>query len=368
MRSLSAAAGVTIIRSPTTRYVSPVAVRIYSLVGAVLVLTTLCVRALATPQPLTVSEETLHIQGPLPGLKLGLRHAWISKAAPAADSLPVLILPGAAVPVSGNPDYHFSPGRSLMTALAQSGLDVWALDYYGFGESDRYPEMNEPAASHPPLGNAAECADQVDAVVAYLASERHAKGLELIGDSGGTLVAGVFATRRPDFVAKLILFGPVTPFTGGPAAKEALPAYDLITPQDLWSLFTTWSEAAGKPAVLDSNNYQAWAEDYLRSDPTSRARNPPSVRVPNGRQADLAAVASGRFVYDPGEIKAPTLIVMGEWDAIATFAGAEWLLHGLKQAPSRQLVVIGHGSHTIQYESEREQLYRALENFLRQRD
>jgi branched-chain amino acid transport system substrate-binding protein len=321
--------------------------------------------AAATPAA-PVLEETRRIDGPLPGLKLGLRHAFSSQAAAAgSQSLPVLILPGAAVPVSGNPDYPFVPGRSLMTALAQSGFDVWAVDYYGFGASDRYPEMDQPAAGHPPLGDARESADQVDAVVAFLTQERHARSIMLIGDSGGTLVAGVFATRRPEVVSKLILFGPVTPFTTGPDTKAGLPAYDLTTPQDLWSTFTAWSQEAGNPAVLDSTAYAAWADDYLRSDPTSGTRTPPSVRVPNGRQADLVAVASGRFPYNPGEVKAPTLIVMGEWDEIATFAGAEWLLHGLRQAASRKLVVLGRGSHTIQYEVEREPLYRELVAFLK---
>jgi pimeloyl-ACP methyl ester carboxylesterase len=189
----------------------------------------------------------------------------------------------------------------------------------------------------------------------------------LIGDSGGSLPAGVFAIRRPGIVARLVLFGPVTPFTEGPPASKALAAYDLITPLDLWGLFTKWSEAAGVPAVLDSSAYQSWADSYLRSDPTSRSRAPPSVRVPNGRQADLAAIARGRFTYDPSEIRAPTLIVMGEWDAIATFQGAEWLLHSLRQAQQRRLVVIGHASHTIQYEQEREQLYQVMAEFLHER-
>ena len=258
--------------------------------------------------------------------------------------------------------------RRQLDQLTQARLDVWALDYYGFGNSDRYPEMDAPANSHPALGNAQECADQVEAVVAFFTRERHAKNILLVGDSGGTLVAGLFTTQHPEVVSRLVLFGPVTPFTTGPDPKAALPAYALITPQDLWSMFTGWSEAAGSPPVLDSKAYQAWSEDYLRSDPTSHTRNPPSVRVPTGRQADQAAVVSGRFIYDPNEIKAPTMIIMGEWDEIATFAGAEWLLHSLHHATSRKLVVLGHGSHTIQYEMEREQLYRELAAFLQQQD
>ena len=311
-----------------------------------------------------IGEETIHIQGPLKGLRLGLRHA----STPNAAGRPVvLILHGAAVPVSGNPDYPFG-GRSMMTALAQSGLDVWALDYYGFGESDRYPEMAQPADAHPPLGTAEESADQVDSVFAYLKRERKVGQIMLLGDSGGSLVAGVFTTRHPEAVSRLILFGPVTPFTDGPSSRLAIPAYSLVTPLDLWTQFTRWSEAAGEPGVLDSGDYQAWADTYLRSDPTSGARTPPSIKFPNGRQADLASIAQGRFTYDPSLIRAPTLIVMGEWDEIATFAGAEWLLQSLRQAPQRRLVVIGHASHTIQFEKERTQLYHVLTEFFNERE
>jgi alpha-beta hydrolase superfamily lysophospholipase len=92
------------------------------------------------------------------------------------------------------------------------------------------------------------------------------------------------------------------------------------------------------------------------------------VRVPNGRQADVAAIAAGKFSFNPGDVKAPTLIVMGEWDQIAYFQGAQWLLHSLRQAPVRRLVVIGHGSHTIQFEIEREQLYHVMAEFLNEPD
>jgi pimeloyl-ACP methyl ester carboxylesterase len=92
------------------------------------------------------------------------------------------------------------------------------------------------------------------------------------------------------------------------------------------------------------------------------------VRIPNGRQADTSAIVGGKFPYDPGAIRAATLIVMGEFDAIATYPGAQWLLQSLRQAAQRRLVVIGRGSHTIQYEAERGQLYRVMSDFLLERD
>jgi pimeloyl-ACP methyl ester carboxylesterase len=307
-------------------------------------------------------EETIRIPGPVRDLRLALKH--VVSAAPAAGTPRpiVLILLGAVVPVSGNQGYPFG-GRSMMQALAEKGLDVWALDYYGLGESDRYPEMREPADRHPPLGTTEERTVQVAAAVEYLKKTHRVERVMLIGLSHGTLQAGLYATRHPESVSRLILFGPVTPFTGGPPPGERLQAHGDYDPRDLWALFTRRSNSTGE-AVLDSTMYEAWAATYLRSDSTSGTRNPSSVRMPNGFQADLAAVAAGRYPFDPREVRAPTLIVMGEMDEITTFGGAQWLLKSLRQAPQRRLVVIGRGSHTLQFEAERGQLYRVFLDFL----
>jgi pimeloyl-ACP methyl ester carboxylesterase len=315
-----------------------------------------------SPPAAAVAEETVHIPGSLAGMRLGMRHA-VARGSSAQPKPLLLVLQGAGVPVSGNADYPFG-GRSMLGALAESGFDVWAMDYYGFGESDRYPEMAQAAGSHPPLGRVDESADQVQAAVAYLLGREHTGKLMLLGDSGGSIVAGLFATRHPELISRLVLFGPMTPFTPGPPADAVLPAYILMTPKELWDQFDSWAQAAGAPDVLDSSEYPAWAATYLRSDPASGTRKPPSVKIPNGRQADAVAIETGRFPYDPSRIRASTLIVMGEWDAIATFPGAQWLLQALVNAPERRLVVIGRGSHTIQYERERGQLYRVVAEFL----
>jgi pimeloyl-ACP methyl ester carboxylesterase len=311
-----------------------------------------------------VHEESLRIPGPLQGLSLGLRHAALSDSNSHRSARPVLVmLHGAGVPVSGNPGYEFS-GGSMMAALASRDIDVWALDFYGFGNSDRYPEMMDPPDRHPALGRAEECADQVESVVKFLQQRLHIASVLILGDSGGSLVAGIFATRHPELVSRLVLFGPMTPFTVGPPAGSTPLAYMTITPQDLWSQFSSWADEAGTPSVFENAEYERWAKLYLDSDPSSRSRTPPSVKIPNGRQADALDIAKGKYLFDPSQVLAPTLIVMGEWDEIATLPGAEWLLHSLRRAKERQLVVIGHGSHTIQYEKERFQLYRAVSTFL----
>lgn len=322
------------------------------------------VRADAKVRDGSPREEAVRIAGPRNGLKLGLRHVVMPDGAVGAGHHVVLILHGANLPTAGNADFPIA-GRSMMGALAEMRLDVWALDFYGYGTSDRYPEMDEPADRHPPLGVAADCAVQLEAAVGFLKQKYRVDQIMMIGDSRGSLVAGLFATQHPESLSRLVLFGPITPFSGGPSGTTGIPAYDLVTPSELWERFTMWSETAGKPNALDPSGYPAFAATFLRSDPTSGTRTPPSVRVPAGRTADMTAIASGQFTYDPGKIRAPTLIVMGESDAVTTFAGAQWLLKSLSQAVYRRLVVIGHGSHTIQYEAERTQLYAAMAAFLR---
>jgi len=322
--------------------------------------------AVASPAA-SVQEETIRIAGPIQGLKLGLRHASMANTALHNARTAVLFLHGAGVPTSGNPDFR-QGGRSFMSVLAERGFDVWALDFYGFGESDRYPEMADSPDKHLPLGPAPECAQQVQSVVTFLKQERHVQQVLLIGDSGGSIIAGLFAAEHADSVARLVLFGPITPFSDGPSPQDVLPAFALLTPIMVWNLLKSQAETAGAPDVLDSSIYQGWADTYLRSDPSSATRNPPSVRVPNGRQADLANIARGHYTFDPSEIRAPTLIVMGETDEIATFEGAKWLLKSLQHAASRRLVVLGHASHTVQFETERGTLYRVVADFLSETD
>src|SRR6202046_1569474 len=89
-------------------------------------------------------EEHFRIPGPHPGLKLFVRYL------PAQNSTDtprraVLHVHGATFPSALSIAHRFD-GRSWRDALNDAGFDVWGLDFYGFGDSDRYPEMDQPAA------------------------------------------------------------------------------------------------------------------------------------------------------------------------------------------------------------------------------
>src|SRR5450432_2407880 len=96
----------------------------------------------SSAQPLDPREEHFHIPGPHKAMSLFLRFL----AAPKTGSTPrraVLYVHGATFPSALSIAHRFD-GRSWRDALCDAGFDVWALDFHGFGHSDRYPEMDQP--------------------------------------------------------------------------------------------------------------------------------------------------------------------------------------------------------------------------------
>ena len=114
-------------------------------------------------------EQHFRIPGPREGLSLFLRFL---PALPAASdqSRPrraVLYVHGATFPSALSIAHRFD-GKSWRDALNEAGFDVWGLDFYGFGHSDRYPEMSKPAAEGLPLCVAEDAARQLEVAVRFI--------------------------------------------------------------------------------------------------------------------------------------------------------------------------------------------------------
>jgi pimeloyl-ACP methyl ester carboxylesterase len=248
-----------------------------------------------------------------------------------------------------------------MDDLSDAGFDVWALDFLGYGESDRYPAMDAGTVTDPPLGRVSEASAQIARAVVAVRDRTGIARLSLIAHSWGTLAAGHFATAHPERVDRLVLFGPVTLRQGGTPADS--PAYHDITLAAQWQRFTA-DVPTGEPPVLLRRHFDLWGSAYLATDPTSGTRTPPSVRTPGGPAADGAAAKQGEFPYDPAAILAPTLIVRGEWDSVTTDTDARWLFDALTAAPVKRDVKIGRATHLMHLEEGRYQLYRAVQCFL----
>ena len=313
---------------------------------------------------LDARETHWWIDSPEPGLRLFLRHM------PPAEGVPptgvVLYVHGGTFPSALSIAHRFD-GRSWRDELCQAGFHVWGLDFHGFGRlSDPYPAMAEPAEAHAPLGRAAEASQQLEAAVRFIRAQHAAPAVSIIAHSWGTIVSGVFAGRRPDWVDRMVFFGPIA--RRDPDKRQpALPGWRLITLQAQWERFTADVPADAAP-VLDRQHFADWGEAYLDCDPDSRTREPPAVQTPSGAFQDIFDAWDGRLAYDPGLICKPVLIVRGAWDGMCTDADAAWLFDALANAPIRRDVKISRGTHLMHLEESRYALYREAETFPKARD
>ncbi len=302
-------------------------------------------------------DESIRFASGIGALKLFMRHS--PPTAPRRGP-PVLILHGATFP-SGNAAGWKIDGRSWMDELASAGYDVYALDFLGYGESDRYPEMSADVAAGAPLGNVGSMVVQVDAAVEEILRARGARTVNLVAHSAGTYVAARYAQLHPERVERLVLFGAPAPYKNG--SFDATPAvrFAQVGRIDQLDAFESRVREGGQ---LDLAMFDRWAQAYLATDARSANRNPPSVRVPSGMLAAVDAMhRSGQLPYDPSRISAPTLVIQGEWDAVAPPAAGLWVYERLGAALKR-FVVISQAGHRAHLERNRWQLYKETESFL----
>ena len=316
----------------------------------------------STAQKLDAGEAHFRIPGPRQGLSLFLRYL----AAANTEFRPrraVLYVHGATFPSALSIAHRFD-GRSWRDALNDAGCDVWALDFYGFGHSDRYGEMNQPAANNLPLCVAEDAAEQVAAAVQFILARENIGRISLIAHSWGSMPACRFAAAHPDLIDRLVLFGPIG--RREPRRYEtppAFPAWRIVTPQDQWNRFIE-DVPAGEPPVLSRLHFGEWAERYLDSDPESRQRSPVGVKTPLGPFSEIIAAWHGRLPYDPAEVRAPVAIIRGEWDGLLPDDDARWLFDAFRRSQIKRDIKIGRGTHLMHLEAMRPALWRESIGFL----
>jgi len=275
-------------------------------------------------------------------------------------SRPVLYIHGATFPSSLSVMFRFA-GQSWADDLNAAGFDVFALDFAGYGGSERYPEMLEAADAREPLGRASEAEAQIERAVRFIVRATGAKAVDIVAHSWGTIPAGRFAGRHPDLVRKLVLFGPIGERSEPPALSA--PAWELVTIAQQHARFVR-AVPEGEPGVLIEADFPAWSEAYLDSDSESRRRTPYAVKVPGGPSADIAAAWAGRLPYAPQHIRAPTMIIWGEWDRTSPDRDMMWLKDHLTGAWRVEMVKVPRATHLMHLESGRLELYAATERFL----
>jgi pimeloyl-ACP methyl ester carboxylesterase len=315
----------------------------------------------AAPQ-LDPREQHFRIAGPREGLSLFLRFLPATKTE-FQPRRAVLYVHGATFPSAVSIAHRFD-GKSWRDALGEAGFDVWGLDFYGFGHSDRYPEMDQPATDNSPLCIAQDAASQVEAAIRFILGHQNLEKLSIVSHSWGSMPAGLFAGAHSALVDRLVLFAPIG--RRGPRRYEtppSFPAWRVVTAEDQWNRFVE-DVPAHEPPVLSRRHFDEWAERYLDSDPESRSRDPAGVKTPLGPFSEIIKAWHGRLAWDPALVRSPVAIIRGEWDGLMQDDDAQWLFNTLVQSPVKRDIKIGRGTHLMHLEAMRLALWRESVNFL----
>lgn len=295
--------------------------------------------------------QVIDIPSHQPALVARVRHTAPDHANGAP---PVLFVHGSSFPSGLSFDFRMD-GQSWMDWMAARGYDVYALDFPGYGLSDRY------AADLPsPPGRAREVAQDVGSAVDAILRKTGQRQVLLVGHSWGGSVAARYAQDHAAKVAKLVLFAAITPraaLAQAQAPAKPADAYEELTPGQRIAAMDSLRPPQ-EPSLLHADIFTRWGAQWLASD----ARREGSVRFPAGPSADLADLQQGRTYYDPARLDMPVLLVRGEWDAWPSDADYRALSAAIKGA---RYASIPRGTHVMHLEAARFKLYEEVLDFLR---
>lgn len=312
-----------------------------------------------------IVTEEFSVSSRQSGLDLYLRNKHRDSSVEPRSDRTVLFLHGASYPAHTAFDLPIE-GRSWMDWLAARGYDVYSLDLRGYGRSGRPPEMSQPAEANRPVVDSAQAVDDVTRAVDFIQSRRGVSKVVLIGWSWGATVAGLYATQVPDRVERLVLYAPQW-LREGPAPTEAdiarVPAWRQVDPRDARDIWLKSVPADRRDSVLPKAVFLEWMKATLASDPAPSA--PGTVRAPNGVVLDTMRYwASGKPRWNPERLSVPALVIQGEWDAEAPPAMGMALFNHLTRSPFKRYVMVGGTTHAALFETNRVQLYTAIQQFL----
>jgi pimeloyl-ACP methyl ester carboxylesterase len=258
-------------------------------------------------------------------------------------------------------------GASWMDFIASHGYDVYSMDVRGYGRSSRPPEMDRPASENPPVVTTDDGVADFGAVVDHIRQRRGVPRLNLMGWSWGTVIAGAYAAANPGNVERLVMYAPLwlrrTP--GGLRVDGPLGAYRTVTLEAAQQRWLTGVAHDRQKHLIPPGVVESWWEANMAADPVGARMSPPAVRAPNGLLVDAFKYweADTRY-YDPAAIRAPVLMVVGEWDVDTPVDMAQAILARLTNSPRKRLVIVGEGTHHLMLERNRTQMFSEVQAFL----
>jgi pimeloyl-ACP methyl ester carboxylesterase len=175
----------------------------------------------------------------------------------------------------------------------------------------------------PPFADTRAAVRDISAAVDFILAQHGVKQLTLIGWSWGTSTTASFAAQHPDKTARLVLVSPMWLGLNPPPFKGA---YRTSTHDSARAFAIAGMPKDRVDEIAPLASFDRWWAATLATDPQGAQASPPVVRSPNGVLQDFQQIwAAGHATYDPAQIQAPTLLVVGEWDAITPPSMAQQL-------------------------------------------
>jgi pimeloyl-ACP methyl ester carboxylesterase len=217
------------------------------------------------------------------------------------------------------------PDSSVMDWFVRRGFDTWCVDCEGYGRSDKHRAINCDIA------NGAE-----DAATAarYIMQSRDCGPLLVYGISSGALRAALFAERHPEMVRRLALDAFVWTGEGSPTLadrRKRLPEFQKVNRRPIDRAFVNSIFTRDHPGTAEQPVIDAFAAAILSLDDS----------VPTGTYVDMC---SRLPLVDPAKIVAPTMVMRGQYDGIASDEDI-LAFFGKLSNPDKQLAVMPGIAH-----------------------
>ncbi len=272
--------------------------------------------------------------------------AMYRKRAAGQKPLPVLFLVHGSS-LSARTSYDLTvPGRdeySMMNVFAGYGFDVWTMDHENYGKSSRTSGNSDIASG----------AEDLQAGIDLIQRETGRKQVHLFGESSGGLRAGVYAMVHPETVDRLILAAFTYKGEGSPTLAKRAEQLDYYRAHNtrlrdremIRGIYTRDKADTTNPAIAD-----VVADTELKF----------GDQVPTGTYLDMTAHLP---VVDPAKVRAPVLLLRGEYDGIAT---VDDLSEFYKRLPNgdRQFIILPGAAHSLITNVNRQQTWHTVQAFL----
>jgi pimeloyl-ACP methyl ester carboxylesterase len=241
----------------------------------------------------------------------------------AGEKKPILLVHGLTY---SSHEFDVNYGDySLARFLASNGYAVWLLDIAGYGRSQKVEDGFMPNSDY--------AAEDIAAAAKRVTEISKTAKLDVLGWSWGTVTSGRFAAKYPELVNRLVLFAPIVV---GPLPEPV----EVAEPFNV----NTWEGAAGDFQVkADGSIDYDIVERPVADTFLSNCWRYDGDGSPNGGRRDILRDPTVRLI-PTADIQAPTLMIVGDKDPLATVERCKEALKTLREG---KLEVIEGAAHAM---------------------